>query len=82
MAFLLKTHQFLAEVVHSGTYDGGLKGLGDTVNDALLVGFNELGLIRVVTLLAVVVGGAQLGDQIETLLLAFEHHILHGTAFN
>lgn len=82
VALLLKTDELFGKRVHSFADDGSLEGLSDSVSDALLIGLQELLLLREVGLCFPLFSGAELSDQIKTLLLALEHHVLDSTASN
>ena len=81
LALLLQADEFLRQVVHGLRDDAGLDGLSDTIEQSLLVVLQDLlVLVSGVAALLVVLASTQLGDQLESLLLALEHHILVSSA--
>ena len=82
LSLLLKPNQFLRQVIHGLGNNIGLQSLDGTIDDSLLVALEKIPLLLVSTLLLPLLGGSQLGDQIQSLFLAFEHHVLDGSSSN
>ena len=77
LALLLQADELLRKVVHGLRDDAGLDGLGDAVEQSLLIVLeDDLVLVARIAGAGVVLAGAQLGDELESLLLALEHHVL------
>jgi len=79
-SFLLKPNKLFGKLVHGLGNDASLESLSDAVHDPLLVVFDQHALLRGVTALLPFLSSTQLRDQIESLLLAFKHHVLPGAA--
>ena len=78
-SLLLQAHKFLRKRVHRLGDDRGLNSFSNSVHDTLLVVVNEHVLLLSLRVPLPLFSGTQLSDQVETLLLTFEHHVLLGT---
>ena len=79
-ALLLQTHELFGEVVHGLGDNRSLDSLSDSVHDTLLIVVDKHVLLLSFRVLFPLFGGTELSNQIESLFLTLEHHVLVGTA--
>ena len=80
LSLLLEADKFLREVVHGLGDDVSLQTFNGTVNDSLLVAFDQVSLFLATALLLPLFSCSQLGDEVKSLFFALEHHVLDGSA--
>lgn len=82
LPLLLEPHQLLREVINRASNDFCLECFGGAVKNSLLEVFDESFLLLTLSCLFPLLSGSQLGDKIESLFFAFEHHVLLSASSN
>ena len=79
-SLLLQSDKLLGKIVHGSRDDIRLQSLRDTIKYSLLIGLDQGSLFFQIGSGFPLFSGSQLRDQVESLLLSLEHHVLLGSA--